>query len=385
MKHFSILIFLLGMVQALIAQPPAGYYSNAQGFEGNDLRQALHQIIRNHNRQSYSQLWNHFYATDRKVNGTVWDIYSDIPSPGTPLYEYTFFDNQCVVSGQPEGSCYNREHTFPVSWWGGGTSASDTMYTDLFQIHPVDGWVNSHRSNLPYGVVNGSATTSNGSKKGSNAFVFEGEVFTGTVFEPIDAYKGDLARNYFYMMTRYKSRIEDWSSNTPMLSGDDLAPWAIEMLLQWHESDPVSQKEVDRNTAVYSIQGNRNPFIDYPEFVNLIWGVGFEPEPEEHVSDFTSCTITLNWTDASGQVLPDAYLVRMSDKGFYDIVAPENGVHINDDFWNQNIAYGTQIAIFRGLTANKVYYFKIFSISGSGATSDYKTSGTVPEISITAR
>ena len=379
----SLFFLLLPTFAGLLhAQAPAGYYAGTQDLTLNELKQALHEIIRDHNRQSYDNLWTLLYLTDKKADGKVWDIYSDRPLPSEPPYVFNFYDNQCAVSGQPEGTCYNREHSFPRSWWGGGTSASDTMYTDIFHIHPVDSWVNSHRSNYPYGVVDGPATTMNGGKRGANAFSYGGEVFEGTVFEPIDEYKGDLARNYFYMLTRYKSRISDWSGNTPMLSDDDLAPWAATMLLQWHEQDPVSQKEVDRNNAIYNIQGNRNPFIDQPEFANLIWGIEFDPEPENHVANFTAQTITLNWTDANGPSLPDGYLVRMSDNGLNDIMTPVDGQQIYNDFYNKNVSYGQQTITFGGLFPNTLYYFKIFSYKGEGASIDYKTDGAIPNLSI---
>jgi hypothetical protein len=123
------------------------------------------------------------------------------------------------------------------------------------------------RSNYPYGEVGtATATSTNGSKKGN--CVYPG--YTGIVFEPIDEFKGDFARTYFYMVTRYKNVVSGWNSD--MLLGDNLSPWAIDMLMEWAELDTVSQKEIDRNDAVHDIQFNRNPFIDHPEYICLIWG-----------------------------------------------------------------------------------------------------------------
>ncbi len=377
-----IVIGLLIQASTIIAQPPAGYYNSASGLSGEDLQIALHNIIRGHTRVSYESAWTHFATTDVKPNGKVWDMYSDIPD-GTPPYEYDFFDDQCAVSGQPEGSCYNREHSFPVSWWGGGSLVSDTIFYDLFHLIPADSWVNSHRSNHPYGVVDGPATTMNGGKKGANAFEYP-DVFTGTVFEPIDAFKGDLARHYFYIATRYVHKISEWSENTPMLEGDGFAPWAKAMLLQWHEQDPVSAKEVNRNNAVQGIQNNRNPFIDHPEYVNLIWGDGLAPEPENHVLNFSANTITLQWIDATGDVLPDGYLIRMSDTGFESIAVPEDGIPVTDSFWDKNVPYGAQKSVFGGLTPGATYFFKIFGYTDSGELIGYKTDGTVQQVSVIA-
>ena len=141
------------------------------------------------------------------------------------------------------------------------------MVTDLFHIYPTDGYVNGIRSNYPFGeVANASWSSSNGSKIGNCSY----SGYSDIVFEPIDEYKGDFARTYFYMMTRYMDQVASWNSD--MLAGDDLAPWAREMLVEWDSSDPVSLKETDRNNSVYLIQNNRNPFIDHPEFTDLIWG-----------------------------------------------------------------------------------------------------------------
>ena len=263
MKKTLLFILIIICVAFVTAQEPAGYYNAANGKKGKALRMALAQIIgSNTNSLSYSELWNAFTNTDVKSNGKIWDIYSDIPG-GTPPYEYTPIINQCGnYSG--EGVCYNKEHSVPASWFGNQTP----MYTDLFHIYPTDGYVNSQRSNYPYGEVgNANWTSLNGSKRGSS--VTPG--YSGLVFEPIDAYKGDIARGLLYMCTRYYNRDFDQGSPS-MFTDGNLNPWALAMLIRWHEQDPVSQKEIDRNNAVYNIQHNRNPFIDYPELVGKIFG-----------------------------------------------------------------------------------------------------------------
>lgn len=242
------------------SQIPAGYYDGAFGNTGEALRTELHNIIKDHTELDYDDLWTHFKATDRKSNGRVWDIYSDIPS-GTPTYEYLYGIDQCGQSTN-EGDCFNREHTVPQSWFPSGIPA----YTDLFQLYPVDGFVNNKRLNYPYGEVsNPTWTSDNGSKRGSNTY----PGYSGTVFEPIDEYKGDIARTYFYMVTRYQSNLPNWSSS--MFQDDGLTDWAENMMIEWANNDPVSQKEIDRNEAVYLLQGNRNPFIDHPFFIDHIW------------------------------------------------------------------------------------------------------------------
>ncbi|MCB0794922.1 MAG: endonuclease [Flavobacteriales bacterium] len=251
----------IGLALSASAQIPPGYYDNAAGLSGDDLRTALYNIIKGHTVMSYSSLWSFFPTTDQRPDGFVWDVYSDLPG-GVPAYLYAFGTDQCGTYNG-EGDCYNREHSFPKSWFNDG----QPMESDLHHIYPTDAWVNQKRGNHPFGEVGSPDWVgTNGTKVGMNVFPGYG----GTVFEPIDAYKGDLARTYFYMLTRYEPFIQNWSS--PMLQFDDLTTWAEAMLLQWHLDDPVSGKEEDRNNAIYGIQNNRNPFIDHPEWAEFIWG-----------------------------------------------------------------------------------------------------------------
>ncbi|MBU1369828.1 MAG: endonuclease [Bacteroidetes bacterium] len=286
-SFFAVSLFFL--INGISAQPPSGYYDSAEGLYEEALRASLHNIIDNHNVRSYSQLWSDFELTDKKPNGKVWDMYSDQPG-GTPAYEYTFFSDQCGnYSG--EGSCYNREHSWPKSWFGDASP----MYTDLFHLIPTDGYVNGRRSNYPFGEVGSASWTStNGSKVGSNNTPGYG----GTVFEPIDAYKGDLARGILYMTVRYYGEDSNWPGSA-MTDGADLLPWAISLMLQWHEQDPVSQKEIDRNNDIYQIQQNRNPFVDHPEFAQQIY------DPTASLSDNSqkkSIHIYPNPATASGHI-----------------------------------------------------------------------------------
>ncbi len=260
-KNFTIL-FLLALCIRVTAQPPQGYYNSAEGLTGTALQQALHDIIDNHTSISYDALWTAFESTDKKDNGKVWDMYSDKPG-GTPSYEFTFGTKKCGNYSK-EGDCYNREHSWPKSWF----SEKTPMYSDLFHLCPTDGYVNNRRSNYPYGEVsNYTWKSTNGSKVGNCSF----PGYSGVVFEPIDEYKGDFARNYFYMTTRYYHEDNGWAGS-PMTTGSQLKPWAVNLLLKWHAQDPVSQKEIDRNNAVFGIQHNRNPYIDRPEWAQAIWG-----------------------------------------------------------------------------------------------------------------
>lgn len=239
---------------------PAGYYAPATGLRGSALLIALHNIVRAHTVIGYSSTANCFPRTDKRPNGNVWDVYSDVPG-GTPPYEFAFGP---LGSGGSEGIAYNREHSFPQSWFGGSVSP---MYSDLWIIYPTDSKVNGMRGNYPYGEVGTATWTSlNGSKLGPS--VTPG--YSGTVFEPIDGYKGDLARSQFYVSTRYFGEDGSWPGGGST-NRSQLLPWAASQYMQWSTADPVSWKERVRNGAIYEYQHNRNPFVDHPEFVAAIY------------------------------------------------------------------------------------------------------------------
>lgn len=244
----------------VFAEIPAGYYDDAVGKSGEDLQKSLSTILNDATDVGYDGLWNLYKTTDRRSDGKVWDMYSDVTN-------YTFGTDQCGSYGS-EGDCYNREHSVPKSWF----NKQSPMVSDIWHVYPTDGKVNGMRSNYPFGEV---ASDAPGSENGFSKWgKCKTPGYSHTVFEPNDEYKGDFARTYFYFATRYKGvatsgyGAEVFSSAYPYIT-----KWQLDMLLRWHEQDPVSQKELDRNEAVYeSRQGNRNPFIDYPELVDLIFG-----------------------------------------------------------------------------------------------------------------
>jgi hypothetical protein len=148
------------------------------------------------------------------------------------------------------------------------------MYSDAHFVIPADGFVNGARGNLPFGRVNNpNYTSANGCKRGQNVNSGYSAGYTGQVFEPIDEFKGDIARIYFYFATRYQNLITGW--NYDMFNGTSnqvFTNQAINVLLTWHLQDPVSQREITRNNAIYNQQNNRNPFIDNPQYAMDIWG-----------------------------------------------------------------------------------------------------------------
>ena len=254
-------MLLLVAVLALQATAaiPNNYYNSALGKNDQELMSSLHKIVRGHYMIYYSKLWEKFKTTDCNGNIII-DRYSNS--------QFTYSENQC---GQYSGigQCYNREHSVPNSWWG---AAQDTMYSDLYHMYPVDGWVNAERGNYPFGDC------ANGSPRGTGKLgTCTHSGYSGTVFEVADEYKGDFARTYFYMVVRYMDRVGSWTQDKGSVvftnsSYKHLTPWAISQLLEWHRNDPVSTLESNRNEAVYGIQHNRNPFIDHPELAEYLWG-----------------------------------------------------------------------------------------------------------------
>lgn len=244
------------------AEAPAGYYSSCENKGGRSLLTALHDKTGPHTVVSYDGLWDLYKTSDTKANGKIWDMYSTKEWP---------VNSQHCGNYKKVGDCYNREHSFPKSWF----DDKSPMYSDAFHLYPTDGKVNGQRSNFPYGECSGGTRLpDNGGvhalgRLGTSTF----PGYSGIVFEPDDEYKGDFARSYFYMATAYNDRISTWSS--PMLSGNSFpafSSWAVNLLLKWHRQDPVSDKEIKRNEAIYAKQRNRNPYIDHPEMVEYIWG-----------------------------------------------------------------------------------------------------------------
>lgn len=283
MKNFYSYIFLF-IFTIGIAQPPANYYNNATGT-GYALKTQLKTIISNgHIDQGYSGLWGAYGTIDRDNNigyendNSIVDIYSENPN-GTDPYTFSYQTNQCG-SYTNEGSCYNREHLVPQAYFDG--FQINPMKNDPFHVMPTDGKVNGIRDNFPFGVVNiANFTSLNGSKKGNNLNSGYSAGYTSMVFEPIDEFKGDVARSLLYFATRYEDLMDDFYNSASVQSKDMFdgsidkvfSPTFLNILLTWNSMDPVSIKETKRNNAIYTYQGNRNPYIDNNDYVTSIWGL----------------------------------------------------------------------------------------------------------------
>ncbi|MBL1278784.1 MAG: endonuclease [Fluviicola sp.] len=332
----------------------ASYFANiTPGINCGPLKTELHDLIvtqtdRIRYTSSQYDVWDALLHTDTRLNdaGTatiVWDMFTDIPA-GTGEFEYDHCTNRDQGSCPGgEGNCYNREHTFPRSWWGGGTTLSDTINTDMHHLYASDRSLNSSKSNYPPGMVLiPSRTGSNGWLMGANAS-YPCTPATGSkrYFEPIDEFKGDYARTYFYVVTRYQHNMVAWQGNNSQgacfMDGSaypSIQNWALQELLAWHAADPVSQKEIDHNNAVYAIQGNWNPYISIPGYVYLVWGdavgtpcnlvvlpielMSFEATPRRN-------SVHLDWVTASENNNDYFVVERSTDLKNWEEVVTEDG------------------------------------------------------------
>ena len=265
-RQKSLLMFLLLLLPyAAVADVPKDYYKGVDGKKKAALKAAMHDVIAPHTKIGYGNLWVSYEKVDYldKTNAQgqhkVMDYYSD--------EVHYFTGTGAAVSGM------NKEHVAPQSWWGGGTGIA--VGNDLFQVIPSESKANSAKGNYPLGVVTGSVSYP--SKGTTNTRMKTGHDSNGyMVFEPCDEYKGDFARIFFYVATCYPDvNWENRSDVNVSFTREDyptLKADILPMLLQWSKNDPVSDWEITRNERVYKEQGNRNPFVDFPNLAEYIWG-----------------------------------------------------------------------------------------------------------------
>ena len=308
------LLLLPFLTLSIFAQGPNNsgtYYKSADRLKGKALKTAMFKIIQSHTQLSYNQLWKAFETTDKRADGKVWDMYSNTTN-------FTF--DKKAGNYKKEGDVYNREHSFPKSWF----NKQKPMYTDLVHLVPTDAKVNGERSNYPFGETEGEIYKSKNGFSKLGSCTYPG--YTGTVFEPNDEYKGDFARIYFYMATAYEDKITGWSQSA-ILQNNAYQPykdWQQKMLMEWSKKDPVSQKEIDRNAGIWSWQKNRNPFVDYPGLEEYIWGskkdVTFSYDHYQEPTGVTFVTVETkplqsdDWYNLKGQSVGKK---QPSKKGIY--------------------------------------------------------------------
>lgn len=282
MKKILSLFTLILLVQWTFAVDPstnlATYYANIDGkaTDSNDnLRKTLCTIISNgYTTIGYSSLPNSVYAASSNPS----DFYNGSSKTMEDIYSsYPYNSSQDGSSATTCGTGWNKEHTVPQSWFG----KESPMVSDAHHVFPTDIRMNSCRSNYPYGENNASKYCSSYGYGHLGTSTFSG--YTGQVFDPGSkedcggkCYRGDLARVYFYMATRYRTtnftKGTGGTSFTYTNGVADLTDYMKNLMLKWHREDPVSEKELIRNNAIYAHQGNRNPFVDYPCLAEYIWG-----------------------------------------------------------------------------------------------------------------
>ena len=343
---------LMGFALASVIGVPiyaADYYSSITNTtDGSTLASSLHTLSQNKHTTTlgYSGLWT-AYATSDILPGTniIWDIYSD--------YVYECGGSKQGANYSSEGDSYNREHTVPQSWF----NEASPMVADCYHVYPTDGKVNGMRSNYPYGEVSSATyTAQNGGKLGSSSI----SAYSNTVFEPIDEYKGDIARSYFYMAIRYSDKLSTWTDGEAQKifkgSYPYLTNYALDLFTKWAHEDPVSDKEYIRNEAICDLQGNRNPFIDHPEWVDVIWSNSYsdsETNTKYSASNVIAAVNNLSSSSSSDDVYK-AYAkycrLNTNDKSsvtnaatLFSLVESKSGTSTNlDTYWTNIISARSQ-------------------------------------------
>lgn len=337
------LAFLVSVMPALpmLAQIPEGYYSSLKGKKGAELKSAIHDIIKKANVLSYGSgnrsTWWGFWSTDRDESGRFIDRYSSES-------EWEMSTSQGAV-----GAGMNIEHSFPKSWWGG---AKNQAYEDLYNLMPCESKINSKKSNYPMGIVVSGDIGNGWTKVGKGT---DGKWY----WEPADPWKGDFARGYMYMATAYQDY--NWSGNqAPQILQQGAYPtlkeWAYKLYIQWAKADKPNALEIKRNNEVAKIQGNRNPYVDFPNLMEYVWGdstnIAFNPETTVKSSSY------VNGEGGGGGSVdpdpnPDATKVNVyqatftsNDGGCKESIISNDSPY--DNIWTRDPQYGWKATAFKG-------------------------------------
>lgn len=389
-RYFYRLLLVLTLITLhdlnIFAQ--VGYYDSINVANPTFVTDLKERIRRNYTKVSYDQFdeTNVANYASRDTSGgkrAVTCVYSGFIQVYTPPFAWT-----------PTTSM-SREHTWCHSWMPTYSSTSGNEYSDQHHLFPThQNGANGVRSNHPLGIVATVTSSFLEGKYGQDANM-------NNVYEPRDAHKGDAARAILYMALRYDGvNGNSWNFNwlnsvrLPFLNE---APQDINTLIQWHQNDPPDAWEIGRNDYIYSIQNNRNPFIDHPEYVNYIdfndmtynpGGGSIADEPTNQVTNFqaeliSTLSIRLTWSDAvEGSQDPSGYVLFISNS---EISAPTDGVtysddlNLSDNIGRVNITHPSAGEYtFSDLNPNTAYNFKIFSFKGSGTQINYKIDGSIP-------
>ena len=274
-RLFSLCIVAMFALSLMAEAIPANYYDAIDGKQDSVLKSTLSELVRGGVRYEYGTnqyhsssnppewekgdfkaygTWQALPLTDMHPDGVIWDMYSNC---------VRYFPNKLGESG----CSLNIEHCLPKSWWGGTVNEA---YKDLFNLNPSDQRANSQKSNYAPGHVQKGDKFDNGSFRMDSKTK---SLYNYICWEPAEEYRGDFARTYFFMATAYE--YLEWTAYTDYISNASYLMFSEtiqQVLLDWHRADPVSDKEICRADRISDIQHNRNPFIDYPELVEFIWG-----------------------------------------------------------------------------------------------------------------
>jgi endonuclease I len=262
--------------------PPIGYYNSVDTSSPAALRATLNAVIDDHVKFPYSSS-----STD------TWDILEQADEdPNNSANILDVYRNRSIAKFGGGTGPYNREHTWPNSYGFPTNSDTNYPYTDCHHLFLCDVGYNGDRANHPFGDVTAGATEritdiNDGQGGGSGVFPGNSNWFTGNRWQTWIGRKGDVARAMFYMDVRYEGGNHGGSgaAEPDLILTDDTGlivttggtasvayMGLLAILRQWHIDDPVDQRERDRNDVVFSYQGNRNPFIDHPEWVETLYG-----------------------------------------------------------------------------------------------------------------
>ncbi|MEO6490061.1 MAG: endonuclease [Ferruginibacter sp.] len=381
-KKITISVLLSFSFLITLAQIPAGYYNTTSGLACQPLKTALSNIITTGQVSLiYGQLDDiqmpvvDTIRSDDGATSIIWDIYSNNNSGPEP---FVFNSTQIAAGGfcgassaATEGFCWNKEHTFPRAWFQNmdGTYPSPTN-ADLFNVRPTDYKINSVRANNPYSTITSPSYIfpTIGAFPGypipPNPILDKlgpssaSGVVIPIAFEPPNGVKGDLARGYFYMLTRYESQLASWillhtgNGIEKVVDGANAVypsfqlPY-LTMMYNWHIADPVDAREINRNNLIYTQQNNRNPYVDHPEYVALVWQcTGVIPVTlTSFTAEKRSGSILLRWNATYESSFKQFDIERSVDGTNFYKVAQVDGGNLasysfeDHDYPNQSILY----------------------------------------------
>ena len=270
----ALLVFAFG---GALADPPLGYYDSVDFTDSTTVRATVHDIIDGHTKIPYTAVstdtWNVLELADEDPFNTnnILDVYR----------------NQSILKYGAGNNYYNREHTWPKSYGFPDDGSTNLPYSDCHLLMLCDDAYNTSRSNKPFSSVGGIGTTerptveTNGIGGGSGVYPGWSNWYNSTYWEVWMARRGDVARAQLYADVRYAGDagaepdliLTDNASLIVVTVGNAAVGYMglLQTLIQWHNEDPVDDRERHRNDVVYTYQHNRNPFIDHPEFVAYIF------------------------------------------------------------------------------------------------------------------